>query len=198
MEQLKAQAQELDELESLKAKISISKVEAETVNTDINTNPLTKTRLLSEAEPHWTVRVPRSTMMILRMMKTSLTMTWMRMMMMSHKTLGKTHSISQMSHRTQRIQMEIWVVWQVVVEYSNMLVQGLLSRHRTYKVVEQVWIETICKPAVVLVELQVAAMVTSLMVACLTKFSKIVSHSNNMVLVLQVTQESTTLELSED
>jgi hypothetical protein len=51
---------------------------------------------------------------------------------------------------------------------------------------------------VVLVELQTAAMVTSLMVTCLTKFSKTVRLSNlNMVQVLQAPQESTTLELSE-
>jgi hypothetical protein len=38
MEQLKAQAQELAELELLKVKISILKVEAETANADIKTN----------------------------------------------------------------------------------------------------------------------------------------------------------------
>ena len=52
MDQLKAQAQELDELELHKAKIPISKVEAEIANADIKTSPSTRTRLLSEAEPH--------------------------------------------------------------------------------------------------------------------------------------------------
>ena len=98
----------------------------------------------------------------------------------------------------QDLETQICLLRGVVVEYNSMLVQEQLSRHRIYKVVEWVCIETIGKLAVVLVELQAAAMVTSLMAICLTKFSKIVSHSNlNMELVLQAPQESTTLELSE-
>jgi hypothetical protein len=148
-EQLKAQVQELAELELPKDKISISKVEAETANADINNSPTTRMKALSEAEHHWTARVPKSTMKIQRMMKISLMMTWMRLMMMSHKTRERTLKNSQMSHRTQGIQMEIWKECQeqdleiqicqlkgVVVEFSSMLAQELLSRHRTYKVVE--------------------------------------------------------------